>query len=131
MRILFGLALWWAAAAAAETPMTGAEFEARTSGQTLDFAVRGEPYGTEQYLPGRRVIWAFSGGQCRYGKWYEDGTGRICFVYEHDPTPQCWWFFDRPGGIAALFDGDQPGSELVEVRRSSEPMACPGPDVGV
>ena len=42
-----------------EEPLDGAEFEAFATGKTLSYAVGGIVYGAEQYLPGRRVIWAF------------------------------------------------------------------------
>ena len=67
------LALSPLAGLAAETgrPMTGAEFEAATTGRTLYYNSAGQAYGVEQYLPGRRVIWAFVGDDCRKGNWYE------------------------------------------------------------
>ncbi len=37
---------------AAETPMSGAEFEAYATGRTLTYAERGVIYGIEEYLPG-------------------------------------------------------------------------------
>jgi hypothetical protein len=117
-------------ASAAETPLSGAAFEALVSGRTLSYAVGGVAYGTEQYLPGRRVIWSFVGGPCRFGLWSEPAPGRICFVYDHEPAPQCWQFFDDPAGLRARFEGDPPGSDLVEVGRTQSPLSCPGPDVG-
>ena len=118
-------------AAAAETPMSAAEFDAYTIGRTLTYADRGRIYGIEEYLPGRRVRWAFVGEECRAGFWYAEGE-RICFVYEHDPTPQCWVFTERAGRLTARFTGDgEDGRELYEAQRSDEPLVCPGPDVGV
>ena len=116
--------------ARAETPMTGAEFEARVTGRTLTFGLGGTAYGIEQYLAGRRVIWAFVDGPCRHGMWYEDTPGRICFTYEHDPAPQCWQFFDDPSGLRARFEGDSADQDLIEVDQSPAPLICPGPDVG-
>ena len=53
--------LCWASVAAAETPMTGAEFEAYVEGRIMSFGSEGDPtYGVEQYLPNRRVIWSSS-----------------------------------------------------------------------
>jgi hypothetical protein len=115
---------------AAETPMTGAEFEAYATGRTLTYAQGGTVYGTEEYLPGRRVRWAFSGDQCETGYWYEAGR-EICFVYGSEPEHQCWTFFRTPGGLRARFRGDPPGSELSEVANSDAPLLCPGPDIGV
>lgn len=116
--------------ALAETVLDGAGFEAEVTGRTLEFEAGGESYGFEQYLPGRRVIWAFAGGPCREGRWYEATTGGICFVYEHDPVPQCWDFRKAGEGLRATFHGDFSAGELVERRRGTGPLSCPGPDVG-
>jgi len=116
-------------AGAGEAPLTGGEFEARTTGRTMTYAVDGKVYGTEQYLPGNRVIWAFEGDDCVRGTW-EETAGRICFLYEDDPEPACWQFFDDGGRLTARFDGDPEGARLKEVAQSPEPMNCPGPEVG-
>ncbi|MFA5538546.1 MAG: hypothetical protein WDA23_05010 [Gemmobacter sp.] len=122
-------------AASAETAISGAEFESRVTGRTLTFGLGGEPYGIERYLPGRKVIWAFIGAECQRGLWYEDAPGLICFTYEHDPTPQCWRFYDDGGGgsgaLRARFQGAGGGNDLIEVENSDEPMICPGPRIGV
>lgn len=115
---------------AAEPPLTADQFEAMTTGRTLTYALGGEVYGIEQYKPGRRVMWAFRDDDCREGVWYPQGE-EICFVYEHDPTPQCWLFHARPGGMTARFMGDPQGSELSVVAESTDPLLCAGPDVGV
>ena len=111
------------------TPMTGAEFEAYTTGKTLSFSSLGQPYGAEQYLPGRRVMWAFTEDICRKGIWYED-AGQICFSYDYDPTPQCWVFW-RDAGLNALFMGQEDGTRLKEIAQSPSPLPCAGPEVGV
>lgn len=118
-------------AAASQAKLTAEEFEAYTTGKVLTYGVAGEPYGIEQYLPGRKVIWAFVGDECRTGSWYEQGD-LICFLYEDRiDDPQCWSFFLGADGLSAQFDGDESGSKLVEVQQSSGPMSCPGPDLGV
>lgn len=111
-------------------PMGAAEFDAYVTGHTITYNQFGQPYGIEEYLPGRKVRWAFTADECQYGTWYED-QGQICFVYEYDPTPQCWAFWLEDGTLRALFEGNQPGEELVEVEKSSKALNCPGPDVGV
>lgn len=112
-------------------PMTGAEFDAYTRGQTLTFGVDGVPYGIEQYLPGQRVIWSFIGEACREGSWFEAGE-QICFEYDDEPGRlHCWTFFDTGNGLRARFGLPQDdGTELVEVQRSPAPMMCEGPMVG-
>ena len=118
------------AAAEPGRPLTAAEFDAATVGRTLYYNSGGLAYGAEQYLPGRRVIWAFMGDDCRKGEWYEQ-DGFICFVYEDTPEPQCWTFFKAAGGLTARFRGDPLGLPLVAVEESTEPMQCLGPDLGV
>jgi hypothetical protein len=114
--------------ALAETPMTGAEFEAYSTGKTLTYAYGGQVFGTEEYLPGRQVRWAFTKDVCQFGRWYEKETA-ICFVYDQDLDEQCWQFFNSPAGLRALYmDG---GTELSEVEQTNEGLGCPGPDVGV
>jgi hypothetical protein len=123
-------ALWTGPlSAAAQEPMTAEEFEAYATGKTLSYAQGAEIWGTEQYLPGRRVVWAFSEDECQYGTWYQQGEN-ICFVYDNDPTPQCWTFWRQGDGLRARFEGNPDGTELAEVGQSEEPLACPGPDVG-
>lgn len=112
------------------TPMTGAEFEAYATGQTLTYASGGAVYGAEQYKPGRKVVWAFTQDECREGSWYEKGP-QICFVYDNPNDPQCWLFFKQANGLAAQFMGPGGGSLLSEVAKSASPMACAGPQVGV
>ncbi len=117
--------------AQAEAPMTVAEFEAYVTGKTLTYSQFGQPYGTEEYLPDRKVRWAFTEDICQYGRYYEEDPGRICFVYEYDPTPHCWTFWRDGAGLKALSISDTPGSELSEVSQTDDPLACAGPDVGV
>lgn len=117
-------------AAAQQTPMTASEFEAYATGKTLTYARDGAIWGTEQYLPGRRVVWAFTEDICRDGSWYEDQNA-ICFVYDDEGVPQCWEFFLGQGGLSARFLGDPDSTPLSEVAQSDGPMPCAGPDVGV
>lgn len=114
----------------ADTPLTAQEFEAYATGKTLSYAQGGLVWGSEQYLPGRKVIWAFTEDDCQYGHWFED-QGKICFVYDNEADTQCWRFFRERTGLRAVFlDGDGITS-LSEVAQSDKPLSCPGPDVGV
>ena len=115
---------------AADISVTAEAFEALSTGRTLTYSLGGEVYGTEQYLSGRRVLWAFEGEECRTGAWYED-EGRICFVYEAGSDPQCWTYFRDAGGLKAQFAGDPPGAEAASVAEIPGPLDCPGPQVGV
>ncbi len=112
-------------AMAAETPMTADQFDNYSRGKTLTFGLGGRPYGIEEYLPRRQVIWQFLGEQCRRGVWYEE-EGQICFVYEHDPSPQCWTFFQTDRGVRARFAGDPAEAPLVEVEETSDNLKCEG-----
>ena len=117
--------------ALAETPMNAEEFEAHVEGRTLTFSFMGEAYGVEQYLPGRRVLWAFIGDACQEGIWYQR-EDMICFAYEVTPDEQCWHFYRTETGLRGVFVGaDGPGTELYEVENSAAPMSCPGPGLGV
>ena len=128
MRVLAVLIALGSAAAAAETPLSGEEFDAYTQGRVLSFSDRSGPYGAEEYLPGRRVRWSFLDGQCKDGIWYPE-DGQICFVYEDRPDPQCWRFYEEPGGLRAVFEGSD-GLELYEAQET-DALMCLGPDVGV
>ena len=114
----------------AETPMTGAEFEAYSTGKTLTYAMGGQIWGIEEYKANRRVMWAFTDAECREGYWYEKDQ-QICFIYEDPNDPKCWLFYLDAGGLRARFATDPPEMELSEVANSPEPMGCLGPDVGV
>jgi hypothetical protein len=117
-------------AAAAQSPMTAEEFEAYTTGKTLYFYSRGQAYGVEEYRENREVTWSFLDGECKEGSWYPQGD-QICFTYEDNPVPQCWTFYREGGGLRALFEGRETGTELYEAGEADEPMMCLGPDVGV
>ena len=114
----------------AETPLTGPEFEANTTNETLTYDYGNGVFGTEEYLPGRRVRWAFDGDLCIYGVWYQQDE-QICFEYENDPAPACWLYFLEDGRIRGRYMGDGGGWEIVESERGGDPLPCAGPDVGV
>ena len=116
----------------AQSPMTAEEFDAYSRGKTFYFGTGGEPYGVEQYFGGRRVTWSFLDGECSNGHWYEK-DGLICFEYDAtpDPGPQCWSFFKGPRGLIAHFGGDPTQTTLYEAQDTTDPMICPGPEVGV
>lgn len=127
--IAFTLCLSVATPVAALDPMSAEAFDAYTTGKTFSFGTGVTPYGAEQYLPNRRVIWSFLDGQCRDGTWYAEEQN-ICFVYENRDTPQCWQFFQTPSGLRAQFQGADPSAPLYQLGESSEPLFCLGPEVG-
>ena len=130
MRYTALFTLFMAAPLIAETALTADQFDAYTRGKTFYYAEAGTPYGGEEYLENRRVRWSFLDGRCKDGHWYED-AGQICFVYEDMPDPQCWTFFDTPGGLMARFENDSAATTLYETQKTDKPMQCMGPDVGV
>ena len=117
-------------AALAETPLNGQEFDAATVGATITYDYGNGLFGTEEYLPGRKVRWAFEGDLCTYGEWYQSGD-QICFVYEGESRPACWLYFLDDGRIRGRYMGEGGGWEILESSRENGPLPCAGPDVGV
>ncbi|MBS3979982.1 MAG: hypothetical protein KGZ77_09370 [Rhodobacteraceae bacterium] len=113
-----------------ETPITAARFEAHVTGKTITYNQLDSFFGTEEYLPDRRVRWSVAPDHCQYGIWYPQDDD-ICFVYENDPVPHCWTFWLRDGALVALSTDSPPGAELHEVAATDQPLPCPGPEVGV
>ena len=130
MRVLLVLAILAALPAAAETPLSAAEFERIVTGRTLAYASSGGEYGAEEYFEGRRVRWSYLDGECTEGHWYEAGE-QICFVYDAIPEIQCWTFYQRDGRLLAKFENDPGATELYETSRREGPLMCLGPEVGV
>ena len=116
--------------AAAQSPLSGAEFDAYTRGKTLFYGFDGQAYGVERYLSNRRVIWSFLDGNCKEGVWYQR-EDMICFVYEDRLDPQCWVFTRSGGGLVARPDGAPEAQELYEIEDIDQEMVCLGPEVGV
>lgn len=119
-------------------PLTAAEFEAYALGKTLTYGVAGQVWGQEEYLPGHKVIWAFTDQPCEYGSWIEvqapDKTPMVCFTYDQNPQANCWQFYNvtaaGKAGLVASFMGDKV-PQLTEVAQTDQPLQCPGPKVGV
>ncbi|HEY0213164.1 MAG TPA: hypothetical protein VGC40_06205 [Paenirhodobacter sp.] len=111
-------------------PMTADQFDERTRGKTIEYSAQGQPYGTEEYRPGHKVVWAFEGDECREGDWFPRGE-QICFDYHDETELQCWTFHDTPGGLVALFEGQDQGQPLMSLRERATPLNCPAPDLGV
>ncbi len=116
--------------ALAELPMSAKDFEAYVTNKTITYDYGAGLLGVEQYLPGRRVRWAFEDDKCMIGSWYED-SGNICFVYEDGTGPQCWRFERDGAGLRAQFMNEPGGTVINEIDSSAEPLGCSGPEVGV
>lgn len=131
-RFLTGIALAaLATPISAQTPMSASEFEAYVTGHTLTFGFDGSAYGIEEFRPGRRTTWAFMNEECREGSWF-DRDEQICFIYDDAPNIEhCWIFLRGESGLSARFVGEGSGTELYEVQRTTRPLLCAGPEVGV
>ena len=119
-----------ALAAGPDTPLTAGEFDALVTGKTLTYQQQDMPFGVEEYLPDRRVRWSVSPDHCQYGIWYPQARD-ICFLYEDSPDPACWTFWLDGGVLHARSASTGPGADLHVTDISSQPLSCPGPDVGV
>ncbi len=119
------------AALAQEAPMPPEDFEAYTEGQTLYFAEDGAVYGAESYRPGRRVRWSYLDGRCSEGRWFPGPAGAICFEYDDQAEVHCWQFYARAEGLEARYLGEGAAMRLFEAGRSTAPLLCTGPEVGV
>ena len=111
-------------------PLSASEFESYATGKTLTYAQGGQVWGTEQYLPGRQVLWAFTDQPCQAGVWHAENQA-ICFEYETEPGQSCWLFYRSPAGLVAQFQGGDATPNLSETAQTTAPMQCPGPRVGV
>ncbi|KPU84957.1 hypothetical protein JI58_00540 [Marinosulfonomonas sp. PRT-SC04] len=115
---------------AAQTPMDADAFEAYSQGKTLYFGYNGTLIGAEEYRPNRRVRWSARNGDCKDGTWYPDGQ-MICFLYEGNPDPQCWSFYQQNAGLTAQYENDPDQPMVSEMAANGEPMICLGPEIGV
>lgn len=114
----------------AETPMSGAEFDAFVTGKTFSYAREGVVFGTESYRAKGRLIWLGADGLCLAGSWIAD-AGEICFIYDADGTgiPRvCAQVEARGAGLRAAERG---GGEVVGLPVATPDMsACTGPALG-
>ena len=116
------------AASGAETAMTSAEFEAWSTGKTLEYDVDGRHKGSEMHLAGRATVNAHVGKACRSGHWYPSGN-LICFVYDTNPGPHCWRFLKVGDQVFAKFAGDDE-PQRISVTLSTARNPC-DPGVGL
>jgi hypothetical protein len=118
--------------AAAQENVAPEDFEALSEGRTLYFTLFGEPFGAEQFFANRRSLWMYGDGQCEEGVWHAEGEA-ICFSYPSQPEPFCWHFREEGGRYAAhrLEFGVETGFAIDLDRIDDQPLACPGPDVGM
>ena len=103
--------------------LDAATFERLTQGRIMGHFVYGERYGAEEYLPGRKVIWADAEG-CMSGRWEPRGP-LICFIYKDGLPDRCWLYSGDSTGMVARYNGD-PAEPDVLLRPEQGPLDCPG-----
>lgn len=108
----------------AETSMTADEFDAFATGKTLTYQTPDFVFGTEEYLPGRRVRWSDGSPGCYSGTWYPK-DGEICFLYQGSSTPACWSFV-RNGSKVQADSSDDAETLIYDVVISEDPLPCSG-----
>jgi hypothetical protein len=115
----------------AQTPMTADEFDAYVTGKTLSYhaPASGTVFGTEEYLPGRKVRWNETSSTCSIGRWYVEGQD-ICFIYDDDPEPVCWTYWLHDGKLLASPAEDYPEASPYDVLASATPLSCSNPQTG-
>lgn len=119
-----------AAPASAQATMSAAEFDAYVTGKTIAYNRGGQAFGEEQYYRDRKVIWAFEGDVCKFGKWYPS-RDLICFIYDGEADEQCWTFWLSGGHLAALIEGGTFDSVLYGTRETQAHIECPLPGLGM
>lgn len=106
-------------------PLTGAGFEALTTGRTMDTATAAGVYGVETFLPGRQVIWR-DANRCVRGHW-EEVQQMICFTYDDKPDhPVCWTYHDEGDRILGWFQGEEEVTEPIFLTPGAGPVSCEG-----
>ena len=127
MRFFAVLALLAATTAVqAQDRITADQFLDLAVGRTLtfhDFAT-GEPVGVEEYLTRRLSVWKEEGGACVYGEITIE-EGKLCFLYDHDPDPACWWTFRDGDRLFVLYAELYTGEVQEVVKIVDEPLGCP------
>ena len=121
--------------AVAETPMTGAEFQAHVGTNTFSYRYSNGVRGVADYGPGRTLVWAFEGDSCVKGYWFDDGD-QLCFAFEDKTLSACWHFFKDGnrlrGHVTRLGSGygTDIDIDIFEVSHTDQPLTCPGADAG-
>lgn len=118
------LATFLAAPAVAEPRMTAEDFDAFATGNTLAYLQSDGVFGTEEYLPGRKVRWSDGSPGCQSGLWYPK-DGDICFQYQGVAEPACWTFMKQGGKVMADYAGDAE-TVFLDVAVSKDPLPCNG-----
>lgn len=129
MRLALALFLGLATAAPAQELMTPDDFDAWSTGQTLDYYLDGTYWGSEAHYPGRTTTDELEDG-CHAGRWFPQ-DGAICFEYDYSEDRACWFFWRDGDTVTAKTTDAAPEVMPYVVKPSQNPLNCPGPDVGV
>ena len=126
MRAALALGAALTGPAAAESPMTGAEFQAYVGIDTLTYGYSDGTVGQAEYGPERTVRWQYDGeATCTDGRWEQDGD-LLCFKFEDKDWPVCWRFVLTAGGLHGTGAGRMDGFRIFQINRSNRPLACAG-----
>lgn len=121
---VFALALALPSALQAQDFMDVVEFEAFVTGKTLDFIEDGQPYGSEEFLPGRRVNWRYVGEiDCHAGT-YEQNAEYICFNYDGEDELSCSTFWLEGDKLMSRFSDALPDEPLSIATAAQQPLSC-------
>ena len=115
-----------ATTATAQDRITADEFLDLAVGRTLtfhDFAT-GQPVGVEEYLNRNLSVWREEGRDCVYGAITIE-EGKLCFLYDHDPDPACWWTFRDGDRLFVLYAELYTGEVQEVVKIVDAPLGCP------
>lgn len=130
MRLWVAISVGIALPAQGETLMNPQDFEAWSTGRTLDYFDGLTYWGSEQHLPGRKTVDADDQGLCQNGVWFAQGDA-ICFVYEMSLGTHCWHFWREDDQVTARNVDSASEVAPYEVTLSEDPVSCMGPEVGV
>jgi hypothetical protein len=112
------------------TPLNADQFAAYVQGTTLSWSSGNQLWGTEEYLPNRRVQWTDKQNESQISTWYPYGD-QICFACEGAQRPACWIFrLGQTGLIPELQVGSGP-LLLNQPAESTTGLPCPGTALGV
>ncbi len=128
MRVLYVTALIVSAfpALAERQWLSPDEFEAKVNGRaTQIYHLTGELYGTEYFLPKRRVIWQMAGeSSCFSGSWAPN-NGLVCFRYEGIAGSCNKYYVEADKLVSVDFVGGVQTSMAYSLRVANEaPPTC-------
>lgn len=129
--LLFLMVLAAPIAVADETPVSPSEFRAFAEGYTLYFERDGQPFGSESFERGGKVLWRYNDGSCVEGAWRPHGA-QLCFLFDSESAEgevNCWRVLrtEEGGLFARLLSGEDSGLELQITGRDKRPLLCGDP----